>query len=192
MPIRLTDVWSRNITRWNETTTDNDEQYEQQRSAVQLATHDAPKTREGCRLNKPNGAPSLTHNMMTHFKKVPRIVENSVRGVVYDLQHYSAIPIPKRQSRLQYILTRDSRGPYLLSTLIGVVFIILLFFCMVDVCRSAATTPRRPAFVTAFPIAKSVVNGVAGGSAMSSSFFTVHPDYGLARIVPSSSLSYSL
>lgn len=72
--------------------------------------------------------------VLTNLQMFPKLVKNSILGVAYDLKHYKEIPDQKNKSRLQYILTRDSRGTYLFSTLVFIVFFILLISCIIKCC----------------------------------------------------------
>lgn len=92
-----------------------------------------------------NAVTSTKSKVLKQLKIFPQLVKNSINGVIYDMKHYDEIPEPQNQSRVEYILTRDSRAPYLFSAVIGIVFIALLVACIANCCRDP------PPIVTGVP-----------------------------------------
>jgi lipopolysaccharide export LptBFGC system permease protein LptF len=113
--------------------------------------------------------------VLKHLKIFPQLVKNSINGVIYDMKHYDEIPEPQNQSRVEYILTRDSRAPYLFSVVIGIVFIALLIACIANCCRD-------PPIVTGVPFngynQPPFPQSFVSSSPSQPSFYTVHPTYG--------------
>ncbi|MCH9716346.1 MAG: hypothetical protein K0U52_04590 [Gammaproteobacteria bacterium] len=97
-------------------------------------------------LGVTNGSNSIPPQVPVPQKKPSRLM-NSVRGALYDMQHWDELPAEGTKETLSFVCTRDNRLPYLIMFITIIVFLIALLGVVISfMVKGSNDKPNYPMY----------------------------------------------